>query len=185
VTAALRRYNVIADAVLALLGAGAVYGGVMYGLFDEDGLVSAGFLPAVCGAAIVALAIVDLVHQLTRKPEMETIADEIFESIIDNVPDTTDRLQTAPELDIFGRDQKARNRQLVLVIVALVVSIALVPILGLLLSLALLMVFVSVVVERRGIIATLVITAVTIAVFYFVFAVFLGVPLPRSLLGVI
>ena len=116
---------------------------------------------------------------------METIADEVFEAIIHDVPDTTDRLQTTPELDIFGRDQKTRNRQLVLVILALVVSIALVPLLGLLLSLALLMVFVSVVVEKRGVISTLVITAVTIAVFYFIFAVFLSVPLPRSFLGVI
>ena len=184
-TATLQRYNVIADAVLALLGASAVYGGVMYGLFNEDGLVAAGFLPAVCGAAIVVLSVVDLVHQLTRRPEMETIADEVFEAIIHDVPDTTDRLQTTPELDIFGRDQKTRNRQLVLVILALVVSIALVPLLGLLLSLALLMVFVSVVVEKRGVISTLVITAVTIAVFYFIFAVFLSVPLPRSFLGVI
>ena len=113
------------------------------------------------------------------------MGEQWADSFLESAPPTTDRVQTAPELDIFGRDQRARNRQLVFVIAALLVAILLVPVIGLLLALASLMIFVSVVVEHRRILSTLIITTVTVAVFFFVFRIFLGVPLPTGLLGVL
>lgn len=184
-TGVLRGANIVASTTVALLGAAAVIGAASYGYLDDEGLVDAGFLPALCGAVVFLLALVDLVHQIRRRPELETLAEEVSDSILDSAPATTDRLQTAPELDIFGRDQRARNRQLVLVIAALLAAILLVPLIGLLLSLASLMIFVSIVVEHRRVVSTVIITAVTVAVFHFVFRVFLGVPLPTGLLGVL
>lgn len=184
-TVLLRRVNVVTSTTVALLGAAAVIGAASYGYIDDEGLVDAGFLPAVCGAVVFVLAVVDLVHQIRRRPEIETLGEEVADSVLEPAPPTTDRVQTAPELDIFGRDQRARNRQLVFVIAALLVAILLVPVIGLLLALASLMIFVSVVVEHRRILSTLIITTVTVAVFFFVFRIFLGVPLPTGLLGVL
>lgn len=184
-TPLVRRLNIVASTALALLGAGAVYGANEYSILDEDGRIAAGFLPALCGLVLLVLATIDVIHQVTRKPEMETLADEVFESISEDTPLTTDRIATVPEIDIYGRDQKTRNRQLLIVIVALIVAVALIPLIGMALALALLMIFVSIFVERRRVFSTLVITAVTIAVFYLIFVVFLGVPLPRGLLGLI
>ena len=134
-TGVLRGANIVASTTVALLGAAAVIGAASYGYLDDEGLVDAGFLPALCGAVVFLLALVDLVHQIRRRPELETLAEEVSDSILDSAPATTDRLQTAPELDIFGRDQRARNRQLVLVIAALLAAILIVPLIGLLLSL--------------------------------------------------
>lgn len=184
-TLLIRRSNVVADAALALLGAGAVWAGVGYGIFREGGLVGVGFLPAACGLAITILALLDLFRQLAGRPELESFGDEIQDAVIESQPPTTDRLATVLEVDIFGRDQKTRNRQLVIVISALILAIALVPLIGLLLALSLLMVFISIVVERRSVVAALIITVVTVALFYAVFVIFLGVPMPRGLLGVI
>ena len=67
----------------------------------------------------------------------------------------------------------------------LLVAVLLVPLLGLLLSLGLLMLAVAIVVERRGIVPSLIVTVVTVGVFHLVFGVLLNVPLPTGLIGFI
>lgn len=180
-----RRSSIAASAALVLLGSGAVIGGSAYGIFDDRGRIAAGFLPVLCGAAIVVLGLLDLVLQILRKSEGETIADEIIESVADGAPLRSIDFAAQPDIDIFGRNQRTRNRQLLTVVVALIASMMLVPVLGLLLALALLMVFVSIFVEKRGVLPTVAITVIASAVFYVAFVVLLRVPMPRGLLGVI
>ena len=65
------------------------------------------------------------------------------------------------------------------------VALLLVPVLGLLISLGLLVVAISTVVERRHILPSLLVGAVTVGLIHVVFAELLGVPMPTGLIGLI
>ncbi|WP_177216757.1 tripartite tricarboxylate transporter TctB family protein [Mycetocola miduiensis] len=178
-----RPANLTVVAALALLGAGAVLGAIELGVLDSSGHIAAGFMPFVAGGAMLVLALIDLVHQARHVPGARAVDDLLFEQLIDGRPDTTDQLQVVSDIDIFGRDQRARNRQLAKIIVALVLCVALIPLLGLLASLGLLMAFAAIAVEHRSVVLSLVITAVTLAALYLIFAVLLSIPLPGGILG--
>lgn len=178
-----RRANLAASAALALLGAAFLAGGIGYGVFIDGGLVGPGFLPAAAGMALLVLALVDLVQHVLRIEGTDAVDDALYEGLVEDRPLTTDMLQTAPDADIFGRDQRARTRQLIMVVVALIVAVALVPLIGLLVSLGLLMAFAAIVVERRSVVVSLIVTAVTVGFLYLVFVIVLGIPVPVGVLG--
>jgi len=70
------------------------------------------------------------------------------------------------------------------VTIALVVALLLVSLVGLLGALGLFSLFVSIMVERRPWLPSVLITATSLGVVYGVFVVFLEVPLPTGALGI-
>lgn len=172
------------SAALALLGVAAAIGGWGYGVAQDNGQIGAGFLPVVLGVLMAVLGGIDAtMTMLRREPtraldELGTLGAEVDAAAIDTVAE-------APDVDVLGRTQRQRNRMLVTVAGMLLVAVLLVPVLGLLLSLGLLMLAVAIVVERRGILASVIVTVVTVGVFHLVFGVLLRVPLPTGLIGFI
>ncbi|WP_206446111.1 tripartite tricarboxylate transporter TctB family protein [Agrococcus sp. KRD186] len=171
------------SAALALLGVAAAIGGWGYGVTQDNGQVGAGFLPLALGVLMILLAGADVVMTLMRREpsssldELGTLAEEV-EAVIDTV-------EESPDIDALGRTQRQRNRMLVAVVALLLVALLLIPVLGLLISLGLLMVVIATVVERRNLIPSIIVSAVTIGVFHLVFAVLLRLPMPTGMIGLI
>lgn len=163
-----------------------------YDLLNEGNRVGPGLVPAVVGGLIALVSGVLLVLTLTgRRARHDHGMAEVAQSVAADLPD----LDGAPEpldsgadagddLDIFGRTAAQRMRQLQLVTLALVVALFLVSVVGLLGALGLFGLFVSIVVERRPWLPSVLITATSVGVIYAVFAVFLEVPLPTGVLGI-
>lgn len=172
------------SAALALLGIAAAIGGWGYGVTQDNGQVGAGFLPLALGVLMALLAGVDVVLTLLqREPsrpldELGTLAQDLDAAAIDSVEESSD-------IDALGRTQRQRNRMLLMVSGMLLLAVLLVPVLGLLISLGLLMLSVAIFVERRGIIPSVLVTAITVGVFHLVFGVLLRVPLPTGMIGFI
>nr|WP_274606962.1 tripartite tricarboxylate transporter TctB family protein [Agrococcus sp. KRD186] len=168
---------------MALLGVAAAIGGWGYGVTQDNGQVGAGFLPLALGVLMILLAGADVVMTLMRREpsssldELGTLAEEV-EAVIDTV-------EESPDIDALGRTQRQRNRMLVAVVALLLVALLLIPVLGLLISLGLLMVVIATVVERRNLIPSIIVSAVTIGVFHLVFAVLLRLPMPTGMIGLI
>lgn len=165
-----RNARVAASAALALVGIAAVVIGWGYDVTKEDGQIGAGFMPVVLGCVMAVLAVIDVIGSLRgRTEETETAEDDAEEG----------------DLDVLGRTQRQRNRMLVLVVAMMVLALLLVPVTGLLIALGLLVVGIATVVERRHVLAALLVGAVTIAVVQVVFVVLLKVPMPTGLMGLI
>lgn len=180
-------------ALVAVLGAAAVAGGLGYGAFLEEGRIGPGFLPLVAGGTVVVCAGIDLIARLRkrRQPVHSTVgaavADETAaeDAASRDVP-VADGEAPAPldsDLDIFGRTQQQRNRMLVAVIALTVAALVLVPFLGFVISFGLLLIACAVLVERRKLLPSILVTVVALAVAYVIFAIVLRVPLPVSPLG--
>nr|WP_277604017.1 tripartite tricarboxylate transporter TctB family protein [Agrococcus sp. ARC_14] len=168
---------------MALLGLGAAIIGWGYGVTQDNGQVGAGFLPVALGVIMALLAGADAVIALLqreRRPADEpgSLAAEVDAAAIDHV-------EESPDIDALGRSQRQRNRMLAIVAAMLLGALLLVPVLGLLLSLGVLMLAVAIVVERRPILSSVIITVVVVGVFHLVFGVLLRVPMPTGMIGLI
>jgi hypothetical protein len=172
------------SAVLAVAGAAAAIGGAGYGITQENGQIGAGFLPVVLGTALAVLAGVDVVQTL-RHREPPNQADELTGVEAEADAAAIDTVAEAPDVDSLGRTQKQRNRMLLIVLGMTFVALLLVPLLGLLISLGVLVVAISTVVERRRILPSLLVGAVAVGLIHVVFAELLGVPMPTGLIGLI
>lgn len=172
------------SAALALLGTAAAIGGWGYGIAQDNGQIGAGFLPVVLGVLMALLGGLDVVLTLLRREPTDvvdglgTLGAEVDAAAIDTV-------EESPDIDALGRDQRQRNRMLATVSGMLLLAVLLVPVTGLLLSLGLLMLAVAIFVERRRVITSVLVTAITVGVFHLVFGVLLRVPLPTGLIGFI
>jgi hypothetical protein len=161
-----------------------------YDLFNEGNRVGPGLVPAVVGGLIALISGVLLVLTLTgRRARHDHGLAEVAQSVAADVPPETadpgaDADAGDDDVDIFGRTAAQRMRQLQMVTVALVAALFLVSLVGLLGALGLFSLFVSVVVERRPWLPSVLITAASVLVVYGVFAVFLEVPLPTGSLGI-
>jgi putative tricarboxylic transport membrane protein len=91
------------------------------------------------------------------------------------------RRQTNPPVD--WPDRKGFQR-VVLTAAGLWAVIALAPILGLIATAVLFMLFLLIVVERRRLLPSLFTTAITTALVYGVFAAWLGIAFPKGMLGI-
>jgi hypothetical protein len=155
----------IAFGVLAALGA-AVFGTSFgFGILLDGGRVGPGLLPMVLGLLLLLLAGVQLLVRLRRLRAGGEAAP------------------AGGGTDVFGRTDAQRVRQLWQVVIALPVTVLLVPLLGFLPAFGLLVLFVSAVVERRPPLVALLVAAIAVAAGYGVFEEFLDVPLPTGLLG--
>ncbi|MGM1028455.1 MAG: tripartite tricarboxylate transporter TctB family protein [Actinomycetota bacterium] len=172
------------SAALVLLGVAAAIGGWGYGVAQENGQIGAGFLPLVLGIVVALLAAVDTATILLRREPSHTaeqltgVEDEANAAAIDTVEEASD-------IDALGRTGKQRNRMLAIVAGMLIVALLLVPVLGLLLSLGALMIAIAIVVERRPIVSSIIVSVIAVGVIHLVFSVLLRVPMPTGLLGLI
>lgn len=156
-----------ASAALVVLGVAAALVGSGYGFTKDNGQIGAGFMPVVLGMVMALLAVVDVVATVRRPASKEDAGTD------------------ESDIDALGRSQHQRNRMLALVVGLLFLALLLVPVTGLLIALGLLVVAIATVVERRHILAALLVGAIAIAVVHVVFAVLLKVPMPTGLIGLI
>jgi putative tricarboxylic transport membrane protein len=166
------RAEVAVPALLALFGVAAAMAGLGYGLTDDRGQVGTGFLPVVAGGALAVLAVAEVISARRRQAAEAPQA-------------ATETRDTAPDIDIQGRTAGQRVRILATVLGVVILTVALVPVLGFLLSFAGLLFVITMAVERMGVLKSAAVTVITIAVIWFVFAQFLSVPLPQGMLGLI
>lgn len=173
----------VAYGFLTALGGYALLTAFDYPILTESGQVGPGLLPAVFSGLITVISAGLLLATLAgRRAKHDDGLAEIAHSVTADVSSGPDD-QADEGLDIFGRTAGYRMRQLQMVTVALVVSLLLVPLVGLLVALGLFSLVASILVERRPWLSSVVITAVSLVSIYLVFAVFLEVPLPTGLLG--
>jgi hypothetical protein len=163
-----------------------------YDLFNEGNRVGPGLVPAVVGGLITLVSGALLAHTLTgRRARHDHGLAEVAQSVAADLPTEDGVAEPADpgadagdDLDIFGRTAAQRMRQLQMVTIALVVALLLVSLVGLLGALGLFSLFVSIMVERRPWLPSVLITATSLGVVYGVFVVFLEVPLPTGALGI-
>jgi hypothetical protein len=136
--------------------------GFGYGVID-DGRIAGGFLPVVAATVVIITGLFDIWGRLKVKEEK---VDE-----------------TRVELDIFGRNQKTRDRQLIVVIFMVLGGLLLIDVIGFLGAFAVLIIAISLFVEKKKPVTTILVTAGTILFTYLVFDVFLEVPLPLGIFG--
>jgi hypothetical protein len=177
--------EVVAFALLTVLGLAVVVTSFGYGVFLEGNRVGPGFLPLVTGALVALLGAVQLVGHLrgTASPE---VAGEPLPSgrIAPTGFDGDGEHESAADgdVDVLGRTEAYRVRQLWTVAAAVAVAIALVPLVGFLISFGALVLFISAVVEKRPLVGSIAIAVCAAAIVYGVFGVFLNVPLPHGLI---
>lgn len=198
--------HAIAFALLTALGASALVLALGYGLFNEEGRVGPGLVPAVVSAGIALIAGWELIATLRgRRASHSSGIAEVAASVGPASPSeaageagtpvaplaeatagggTASPGAATDDVDIFGRTAATRSRQLGVVFAGLVIAVLLVPVLGFLVSFFVLSVFISAVVERRRWLPSIVISLVAVLAVYGVFALFLNVPLPTGLLGI-
>jgi hypothetical protein len=174
----------VAFGLLAAVGGYAFVVSFGYQWFVDQGRVGPGLVPGVIGGlvAVVSLAMVVTSLRGPKRAEAHGLA-EVVAAATEQSPDP-DTDENGDDVDIFGRTARQRVHQLWMVTAALVVTLSLVGYIGLLMAFLLFCLFASIVVERRPWLTSLVITAISIAAVYYVFAVFLEVPLPTGYLGI-
>jgi putative tricarboxylic transport membrane protein len=166
------RAEVAVPALLALIGVAALIAGIGYGLTDDKGQVGTGLLPVVAGGALAFLAVAEVISARRRQAAGSPQA-------------ATETRDPGPDIDIQGRTPGQRVRILATVLGVVILTVALVPVLGFLLSFAGLLFVITMAVERMGVLKSAAVTVITIAVIWFVFAQFLSIPMPQGMLGLI
>ncbi len=181
--------RIACSAALAVLGAAAFCGGLGYGLTNDDGTVGTGFLPAGAGAVIVVLALVDCVQSVLAGRHETPARQEGFDELLDQ--DGHEQLMAEAEadgnedVDVLGRTASQRNRLLLMVLGIVLLSVLLVPLVGFLFSMAILLLAITIGVERMRPLTAVIVVVSALAVVWLVFGQLLSVPLPTGLLGII
>lgn len=148
-------------ALVAIAVAAAIIG-FGYGVID-DGRIAGGFLPVAAATVVIITGLLDIKGRLKVKE--------------------SESQDTRVELDIFGRNQKTRDRQLVVVVFMVLGGLMLIDVIGFLGAFAVLIIAISLLVEKKKPLTTVLVTAGTILFTYLVFDVFLEVPLPLGIFG--
>jgi hypothetical protein len=177
--------EVVAFALLTVLGLAVVATSFGYGVFLEGHRVGPGFLPLVIGALVTLLRAVQLVGCLRGAPP-EAAGEPLPAGVAAAVGvDLPAHATDDDGVDVLGRTEAYRVRQLWTVAAAVAVAIVLVPLFGFLICFGALVLFISAVVEKRPLLGSVVITACAVGIVYGVFGVFLNVPLPHGLLDAV
>lgn len=175
----------VAFGLIAVVGGFAFVESFGYGWFNEGHRIGPGLLPGVLGGLVLVVALALLVTGLRdRTPKEHGLAEIATATTADDSGVGQPDVLADDEPDIFGRTAAQRFRQLQMVTVAVIVALLVVPLLGLLGSMFLFCLFVSIVVERRPWLPSVLINGISIAAVWGVFGVFLEVPLPAGYLGI-
>jgi putative tricarboxylic transport membrane protein len=170
----------VASLIIAFIGIAAVIGGFGYG-FIEDGRIAAGFLPVLVGGAMALFALLDVVGSLRNSEKESTLLETVHIEAADTIEPLP---EPESDLDIYGRSGKQRDRMLLMVIGIILATVLLVPVLGFLVAFALMLIVIAVVVERRRLLPSILVSAIALAAAYGIFVLFLRVPLPTGILGI-
>ncbi|MFP5314816.1 MAG: tripartite tricarboxylate transporter TctB family protein [Actinomycetes bacterium] len=170
----------VASLIIALIGIAAVIGGFGYG-FIEDGRITAGFLPVLVGGAMALFALLDVVGSVRSREKESTLLETAQVEAVETLEPVS---EPESDLDIYGRTGKQRDRMLLMVIGIILATVLLVPILGFLVAFALMLIVIAVVVERRRLLPSILVSTVALAAAYGIFVLFLRVPLPTGILGI-
>lgn len=185
--------DVVGTSILGVVGAGAAIVGFGYGLTVEGGQVGPGMLPFLTGMFIFLASAAEIFRLffarvgtsggriMSAVEDIEASATESIEAVTESHPgDSADG-----DLDTFGRTEKQRNRAPFYIFITFGVALALIPVAGLIISLAAAILFLLLVVEKQKWWASAA-TTIGAAVFvYVVFGLVLSVPLPTGMLGLI
>lgn len=185
--------DIVGTSILGVVGAGAAIVGFGYGLTVEGGQVGPGMLPFLTGAFIFLASAAEIFRLffarvgtsggriMSAVEDIETQAAVSIDAVTDSRSEPGDR----DELDTFGRTEKQRNRAPFYIFITFGVALALIPIAGLIISLAAAILFLLLVVEKQKW-WTSAATTIGAAVFVdVVFGLVLSVPLPTGMLGLI
>lgn len=185
--------DVVGTSILGVVGAGSAIMGFGYGLTVEDGHVGPGMLPFVTGAFIFLASAAEIFRLffarvgtsggriMSAVEDIEASAAESIGAVSDSRSDEGE----SDELDTFGRTEKQRNRAPFYIFITFGVALALIPVIGLIISLTAAILFLLLVVEKQKW-WTSAATTIGAAVFvYIVFGLVLSVPLPTGVLGLI
>jgi hypothetical protein len=176
-----RAGEVSAYVLLTLVGLAAAVGGSRYGIVVDNGRVGPGLVPTVSGGLLCLLGIA-----LTLRAVLDGAGRDHARGGDAGLPDdgTGGEGMAAEDVDLSGRTPVQRVRQLWIVFGLLLVAILAVNLIGFLVSFGLLVLVISVWLERRGVVVSLAVTVGACALIYVVFELFLRVPLPPGLIGI-
>ncbi|AXB41165.1 tripartite tricarboxylate transporter TctB family protein [Amycolatopsis albispora] len=159
-----RRPVLASRAVLTLVGLVFFLGSFAYDWTAEDGSIGAAALPRTAGLLLVLVGLALIAQELRSGAAMD-----------DEVAGTPSDPDTEPP------DPARTRRKLVTVFAAMVAAALLIPLTGLLPTLALLTLFLSAVVERQPFWRSAAVAAGVGAAGYLIFVALLRVPLPLGL----
>ncbi|WP_231444564.1 tripartite tricarboxylate transporter TctB family protein [Brevibacterium zhoupengii] len=185
--------DVVGTAILGVVGGVAAIMGFGYGITVEGGQVGPGMLPFLTGTFIFLASSAEIFRLffarvgtsggriMSAVEEIEANAAESMDAVAESRPDDS----SSDDLDTFGRTEKQRNRAPFYIFITFGVALALIPVIGLIISLAAAILFLLLVVEKQKW-WTSAATTIGAAVFvYIVFGLVLSVPLPTGMLGLI
>ncbi|MFF8895662.1 tripartite tricarboxylate transporter TctB family protein [Brevibacterium casei] len=182
--------DVIGTAILGVVGAVAAVMGVGYGLTVEGGEVGPGMLPFLTGAFIFLASVAEIFRLFFAR--VGTSGGRIMSAVEDieaTAADSIDAAGTASadgeDVDTFGRTEKQRNRAPFVIFLTFGIALALVGVLGLIISLSAAILFLLLVVEKQKWWISALATIGAAVFVYIVFGLVLAVPLPTGLLGLI
>ncbi|WIY82802.1 tripartite tricarboxylate transporter TctB family protein [Propionimicrobium sp. PCR01-08-3] len=155
------------------IGIAVLVGSIGYGLETADGLVGPGMVPFLASVVMVLATLVECLNAL-RKQRAGAEGTEEANAIAD-----------ADDVDNLGRTAAQRNRAVVLVFGAILLTVLLTRIIGLLISLSLMVFGLIAFVERKPWWIALIAGVGSFVFGWVVFGLVLNVPLPTGMLGLI
>jgi hypothetical protein len=168
----MRRADVVAGGVVALIGVGALVMALNLAFFSKDGTPGPGFFPVLLSAALGVLGAALAVSSLRPAPVQ-----------VRAVGDVTDVETAPPPDDEDGQTSWARMRKPALVGLAFVVALPLLTVLGFVVAMIALMAVLFYGVERRRGIGPAVAAIVVPIALYELFVELLGIQLPVGVFG--
>ncbi|WIY81885.1 tripartite tricarboxylate transporter TctB family protein [Propionimicrobium sp. PCR01-08-3] len=149
-------------------------------LWTDQGQPGPGFWPLVLSALGAVLAAVITVRAYAQGRRGDSSAGQ-------NAADPDDLISVSEddgESGVYEETGRGAWLRPLGILAGLVAFIALMPVLGFMIGLTLFLLFVCLVLIKMPLVQSLLLTAVLMAITYFTFAVFFGVPFPTGLLGV-
>lgn len=185
--------DVVGTSILGVVGGFAAIMGFHYGLTVEGGQVGPGMLPCLTGTFIFLASAAEIFRLYFAR--VGTSGGRIMSAVEDiearaaksigAVDDSDSDDAAAGDLDTFGRTEKQRNRTPFYIFFTFGVALLLIPVLGLIVSLAAAILFLLLVIERQKWWTSAATTIGAAAFVYVVFGLVLSVPMPTGMLGLI
>ena len=180
------RAVVVGNIVLAVVGGAALVVALGYGPLGEGGRIGPGFLPAVAGGLVLVFALVEIAKLYLARPTPAPTSSLLAQvaQVEDEAAEAADRPHHE-ELDTFGRTGRQQKLAIVKVFASIAVAVAAVPLVGLLLSAGLLVVALTVWVERRPVVPAVLTATGAVVLAHVLFVQLLRVPVPTGALGLL
>lgn len=167
--------TVVALLVVTAIGISVAVVAPGYGMDVDGQRIGPGFLPLTAGIGLAVLSLVQLASELRASAAARRARGGHDAPVVDPHGEES--------TDVLGRTAARRKRNMRFVTAAVVLTVVLIPVIGFLESFGLLLLFVSIYVERRPVLPAVVISVVAVAVVYTIFVIGLNVRLPMGALA--